>query len=143
MLPWLTGLSPNLAVLLLTLGLAFLAVELNRPGWIVPGALGLVLSLLSTASLLSHHPSADAALGALLCLALLAARAWRSSGRLTWTFAALVTIPLIFTIRTLIPPLPGPEISPWAAVLCGLALGIGTTVLTRIARRARQNKGLD
>ena len=36
-----------------------------------------------------------------------------------------------------------PGISPWVALLCGLFLGTGTTVLTRIARRARQNKGLD
>ena len=45
-------LAPDSAILLLTLGLLLIYVELNRPGWIVPGACGLLLALLSVGSLL-------------------------------------------------------------------------------------------
>jgi hypothetical protein len=38
---------------------------------------------------------------------------------------------------------PYEPIAPSVAVGCGLILGISTSTLTRIARRARANKGLD
>jgi membrane-bound ClpP family serine protease len=44
--------SPDAAVLLLTVGLLLVCVELNRPGWIVPGGVGLLLLLFAVASLL-------------------------------------------------------------------------------------------
>ena len=34
----LARLSPNSALLMLTLGILLIYVELNRPGWVVPGA---------------------------------------------------------------------------------------------------------
>lgn len=143
MLPQLAALPPNAAILLLTLGLALIAVELNRPGSILPGMLGLLLALLSAASLYSHHPAADAALEGALCIALLILVGWKSWSRLQWIVAVAATIALIHAIDGLLPPIPGPRISAWAAILSGLLFGIGTTVLTRIARRARRNKGLD
>lgn len=144
MLPLLSTLSPNAAILILTLGLVLIAVEINRPGWILPGAVGLLLALLASASLYSRHPSAEAALEIAACVALML---FRDRIRLHWLVAALATIPLILAIAHLIPPIPGqgitPEISPLISAVCGLILGAGTIVLTAIARRARQNKGLD
>lgn len=140
MLPLLSTLSPNAAILTLTLGLLLIAIEVNRPGWIVPGALGLLLTLLAAASLYSRHPSAEAALEIAACLALML---FRDRIRLHWLVVALATIPLVLAVAHLIPPIPGPQISPLISVICGLILGVGTIILTAIGRRARQNKGLD
>jgi membrane-bound ClpP family serine protease len=140
MLPLLSALAPNAAILIFTLGVALIAIELNRPGWILPGALGLLLTLLASAGLYARHPSAEASLEIAACLALML---FRLTIRLHWLVAALATIPLILAIAHLVPPIPGPGISPGIAVVCGLILGAGTIVLTGIARRARQNKGLD
>lgn len=140
MLPLLSTLSPNVAVLLLTAGLALIALEFNRPGSILPGVLGLLFSLLAAASLAQHHPRLGPVLLFIVSMALLLLQARR---QLLWIIPAGATILLILSMDTLLPSRAQPEISPWVAVLCGLFLGAGITVLTRIARRARQNKGLD
>jgi membrane-bound serine protease (ClpP class) len=140
MLPLLSTLSPNAAVLSLTLGIALIALELNRPGSIVPGALGLLLSLLAAASLAEHHPRPVPVFEGIVSTTLLLLQARR---RLPWIIPLSATILLILSMCTLLPPTAEPGISPWAALACGLILGAGTTVLTRIAHRARQNKGLD
>ena len=142
MLPLLLTLSPNAAVLILTLGLLLITLELNRPGSILPGAFGLLLCLLSVASLLSHHMSAGAALGMASCVGLIHIEARSPSGKIQ-LLIVVTTIPLIFCMGTLVPLLPGPEISTPVAISCGFVLAAGTTLLTRIARRARLNKGLD
>ncbi len=140
MLPLLTALSPNGAVLLLTLGLMLIALELNRPGSILPGAFGMLLTLLAAASLGQHHPRPEPVFQFIASMALLLLQARR---RLLWIIPASATILLIFSIGNLFPPHAQPGVSLWAALVCGVALGAGITVLTRIARRARQNKGLD
>ena len=140
MLPLLTALSPNAGVLILTAGLALIALELNRPGSILPGALGLLLTLLAAASLAQYHPRLEPVLQFIVSMALLLLQARRT---LLWILPASATILLILSMGTLLPKTVQPGISLWAALLCGLSLGAGTTVLTRIARRARQNKGLD
>ena len=134
MLPLIAALSPNAAVLLLTLGLALIAVELNRPGWIVPGALGLLASLLAVAAIL-HHGAAVLALLVLLAAALILLLQLRYYVRL-WIVllgsgGGMIALAMLPGVRLAV------------AVCCGLFLGIGTSLLTRIARRARQNKGLD
>lgn len=141
MLPLLATLSPNAAVLILTLGLTLIALELNRPGSILPGAIGLLLTLLAAASLATRHPQRKAVVWivAFLVLLMLGTRGKRES----LVLAAAITAGLIFSICGLLPAVPGQRVSTWAAVLSGLILGAGTIVLTGIARRARQNKGLD
>ena len=140
MLPLLSALSPNAAVLILTLGLGLIAVEFNRPGWIVPGALGLLLALLAAATLAEHHPRPEPVLQLIASMALLL---WQSRRSILLIIPASATILLILSLGTLLQPTAQPAISGWAALFCVLILGVGTTVLTRIARRARQNKGLD
>lgn len=134
MLPLLSALSPNAAVLILTLGLALITVELNRPGIILPGALGLLLALLSFAAILHDRPQ-PLALALLFCSAAILLLQLRRDVPL-WivslaTSAAVVGFALLAHVMLIV------------AILCGLLLGAGTTLLTRIARRARQNKGLD
>jgi membrane-bound serine protease (ClpP class) len=135
----LQALSPDAAVLVLTLGIVLIAIELNRPGAILPGALGLLITLLAAARLiqLRPHPVSVALLAAAAVVLLLQLR--RSLP--LWT-AFLATLALIAALLWLLPsdrPHPHPAI----AVSCGLLLGAGTSVLTRLARRARLNKGLD
>ena len=118
----LARLGPDAAVLLLTLGLLLVWLELNRPGWILPGALGLLFVLLATAAalllldLLRPTPSA-VALAAILAL-------------------------VLGLLRLVVAPAP-PRVHLATAIACGLLLGGSTSVLTRIARRARANKALD
>ena len=45
-------LSPDAAIVVLTMGVLLIYVELNRPGWILPGAAGLLATLFAGASLL-------------------------------------------------------------------------------------------
>ena len=71
MLPLFSTLSPDAAALILTVSLALIAFELNRPGSILPGALGLLLSLLATASLAQHHPRPEPVLQFVVSMALL------------------------------------------------------------------------
>jgi membrane-bound serine protease (ClpP class) len=140
MIDLLANLTPDAAVLLLTLGLTLIAVELNRPGSILPGALGLLLSLLAAAILLHHHPRL-AALA--LLIASSAALLLQLRLRLPLWAVALSTLVLIAGLLRLFPAAGRPRVHPAAAIPCCLFLAAGTTMLTRLAHRARQNKGLD
>jgi membrane-bound serine protease (ClpP class) len=127
--------TPDQSLLLLTLGVLLIYIELNRPGWIVPGALGLLLSLLSIAHLLrlTLNPVAVVLSSTAILILLAGLRrilplsvAIAATTALTLGFASLHRLLHLTT-----------------AVPCGLLLGLGTSYLTRIARRARTNKGLD
>jgi membrane-bound serine protease (ClpP class) len=137
----LANLSPDNALILLTLGLLLIYVELNRPGWIITGALGLLASLFAIASLLrlELNPAAIA----LICtaVALLGLDLLRRTQPMVVVAA---TLALVLGFSHLV--LGAPEalrIHTVTAVVCGVVIGVGTSILTRIARRARTNKGLD
>jgi membrane-bound serine protease (ClpP class) len=129
-------LSPNAALLLLTLGIALIYIELNRPGSILPGALGLLATLLSIAALAHDHPALPAVILCLTALALLAVDLFRSTHILV---AVAATLALVLGLSNLVPA----RIHLWISVPCGILLGTGTSLLTRIARRARANKAVD
>jgi len=131
----LTTLTPDQAVLLLTLGLALIYLELNRPGWIIPGALGLLATLLAAAALLHDGINTVAAVLCTTAAALLALGLRRSVPN---TVAAAATLALTLGLTRLNPAMHAAVAAP-----CGLLIGAGTTLLTGIARRARRNKGLD
>lgn len=140
MWPLLATLSSNVALLIVTLAVALIAVELNRPGSILPGTAGLLLLLLAAASLWQRQPGWIAVGGSILSMALLLFQARRS---LHLSVIMAVTVLLVDCFIHLVPRSSTERIKPVTAVVCGTILGAGTTVLTRIARRARQNKGLD
>jgi len=140
MLPLLQTLSPNAALLILSLGVALIALEFNRPGSIAPGSIGLLLTLLAAAALSHRHPSPAAAAGSLASMALFLFQARRP---LHWFVIVALMILLVGCFIRLIPPSTGEPVSMPVAILCGVFLAAGTTLLTRIARSARQNKGLD
>ncbi|HEX4156178.1 MAG TPA: hypothetical protein VHY48_11245 [Acidobacteriaceae bacterium] len=131
----LTALPPDAAILLLTCGLVLIALELNRPGSILPGALGLLLALLACAALAHRRPD-PLAIGLLLISALILLL--QSRRRIPPWIPCLATAAAIVGLVRIVP---GVHLA--TAVLCGLLLGVGTILLTRIALRARLNKGLD
>ena len=126
------------AVLLLTAGLAAIAWELNRPGFILPGALGVLCVLFAVASLgrLSLHLWA-----ALLLLAATAVLACNLAWRLPLLLLGAAGVAFILGLRWLVSGTPGVG---WpVAVACGATLGMGAAVLSRIALRARRAKQVD
>ncbi len=138
------GLSPNAAVLLLTAGTLLIYLELNRPGYILPGALGL-LSFLLALDLLATDALAHRPLNPIALVLLLSAVALLSLDLLRPTpipVAVAATLALVLGLRGLLSS-PDRPLALSVAVGCGLAIGISTSLLTRIARRARANKGLD
>ena len=140
MMSFLYALPPDAAVLIFALGLALIAFELNRPGAVLPGAFGLLLALLAAASLLHHGPVpiALALLVAASAVLLLQLRV-----RLSLWIALVATLAFIAGLFYLL-RFPGqPPVHLATALGCGAFLGAGTTMLTRIAHAARQNKGLD
>ena len=131
-------LSPSAALLLFTFGILLIYIELNRPGSILPGTVGLLLALLALAPLLHQQLSLTAILAIVLAIFLLAIDLRRRTHAL---LALAATLCLIFGFIHLVS---GPEsllIHKAVAIPCGLFLGLGTSILTRIARRARLNKG--
>jgi membrane-bound serine protease (ClpP class) len=130
--------NPNLAVLILVLGGLLIYVEFNSPGTIIPGALGtlLLFTALFALNLLPVHYTAVMLLVASFALMLLEAK-FPSHGVL----AAVGIIALIFGTLTLVDgPIPELQVQLATAIACGLAFGLITVFLVRIAIRARRNK---
>lgn len=133
------GLSPNAAVLMLTAGTLLIYLELNRPGSILPGALGLLSCLLALNALIRLPFNPFALILLLSAIALLSLDLVRPT---PISVAVAATLALVLGLGALLFR-PYDPIAPSVAVVCGLVLGISTSTLTRIARRARANKGLD
>jgi len=132
-------LSPDAAIALFTFGVLLIYVELNRPGSILPGALGLLISLLSIAEILPTHPNLYGAFllfiaASLLLLNMRSARFQRS---------IIPTLLLVFGFQHLVRNPAYPRIHIAISLVCGLILGLSSSVLAAIAHRARVNKGLD
>jgi membrane-bound serine protease (ClpP class) len=130
-------LSPDAALLVLTIGVLLIYVELNRPGWIMPGAIGLLLSLLSIASMLRFSLRPSAVIVTAMATAFLVLGLMRriplpislaTATAMVWGFVYLVRGPGTALIH--VP----------TALFCGLILSVATPLLSAIARRARRNK---
>jgi membrane-bound ClpP family serine protease len=136
----LAHLCSDVALLVLTLGLLLIYVELNRPGWIVSGAVGLLATLFAVASLARAglNPAAIALVGTAVALLGLGLRR-----RTPVVVDAAATLALVLGFAHLVRGSGGVGIRTGMAIGCGVALGGCTSILTRIARRARTNKGLD
>ena len=130
--------DPNLAVLILLAGALLIYLEFNTPGTIIPGALGTLLVLLALFSLNLlpvRYTSLALIVGAIILMVLEAK--FPSHGIL----AAAGTVALILGTLTLVAgPIPEMRVQLATAIATGLAFGLITTFLVRIAWRARQNK---
>jgi membrane-bound serine protease (ClpP class) len=130
--------DPNLAVLILVLGGLLIYLEFNSPGTIIPGALGtlLLLTALFSLNLLPVRYTALMLLLAAFVLLLLEAK-FPSHGIL----AGSGIIALIVGTLTLVDgPIPELRVRLTTAIACGIAFGLITVLLVRIAIRARRNK---
>ncbi len=130
---WLAELSPEAALGPLAAGILLIYAELNRPGRVFPGAIGLLLVLLACARVYEAHPRPVSLVLLATAVALLAVELLRASH--VWV-AAAATVALVLGFRELLTPPVA-----WAVcILSGVALGIVTSVLARVARRAKANK---
>jgi membrane-bound serine protease (ClpP class) len=130
--------DPNLAVLILLAGALLIYMEFNTPGTIIPGALGtlLVLVALFSLNLLPVRYTSLALIIGAITLMVLEAK-FPSHGIL----AATGTVALVLGTLTLVAgPIPEMRVQLATAIATGLAFGLITTFLVRIAWRARQNK---
>jgi membrane-bound serine protease (ClpP class) len=132
--------DPNLAVLILLAGGLLIYMEFNTPGTIIPGALGtllLLLALFSLNLLPVRYTSLALIVGAIVLMVLEAK--FPSHGIL----AATGTVALVLGTLTLVAgPIPEMRVQLATAIATGIAFGLITTFLVRIAWRARQNKVL-
>jgi membrane-bound serine protease (ClpP class) len=133
----LAQLSPDVALGMLTLGIVLMYVELNRPGMVVPGAVGLTAALFAVASLGRAGVNSGAVVLVGSAVGLLGVGLRRRMPVVVDVAATLaLVLGFVYLVRDA-------GIRPGLAVGCGILLGGLTSILTRIARRARANKGLD
>jgi membrane-bound serine protease (ClpP class) len=136
LLSWLV--NPDVALLLLVFGALLIYLEFNAPGTIVPGALGTLMVLLAifALNLLPIRYTAVMLLVAGLVLMLLEAK---FGGHGALAIAGIVC--LTFGLLTLVAaPIPEMAINPALAIAVGLAFGLITLFLVRLAFRARRIK---
>ena len=89
---WLAGVSSAAMLWVLTAGLLLIYVELNRPGRVIPGALGLLLVLLGCARLWVAHPHPVALLLVATAVVLLAIDLVRGTHMAVSSTAALTLV---------------------------------------------------
>jgi len=130
-------LDADWAIVMLTVGLLLIYLELNRPGWVIPGVVGLLAVLFAIASVGRLGLSLGGVALVMTGAGLLTVDLVR---RTPVVVAVAATLALVLGFRELIA---GPQVHVVTAVVCGGILGVGTAILTRVARRARTNKELD
>lgn len=151
--PWDTGakqalldalMNPNLCVLLCTLGMLLIYLEINTPGVILPGTMGLVLVLLAGYSL-SRLPLSP--LGILLCAMAVLLLVLEAQFRLRGVLAGAGIVAVVSGLAILVQgPLPQLQVHVTTAVGAGVAFGGITASLLLLgleARRAKIRTGAD
>ncbi len=132
--------DPNLAVLVLVVGALLIYVEFNAPGTIIPGTLGTILVLLAlfALNLLPVRYTSVMLLAAAFVLLILEAK-FASHGVL----AAAGIVSLVVGALTLVDgPIPELRVHLATALATGLAFGLITAFLLRLALKARRSKTL-
>lgn len=130
--------DPNVAFLLLAIGVLALYVEFNHPGAVIPGTVGVVFILLA-AFALNFLPTRFAALGLILgAFALFAAEAkFATHGVATVGGIALLTLGGLLLVDS---PIPEMRVHLLTALAVSIPLGLITAFLMTIALKARRNK---
>ena len=132
--------DPNLAVLVLVVGGLLIYLEFNTPGTIIPGTLGTILVLLAlfALNLLPVRYTSVMLLVAAFALLILEAK-FASHGVLA---AAGIVLLVVGALTLVDGPIPELRVH-WATALStGLAFGLITVFLLRLALRARRSKVL-
>jgi membrane-bound serine protease (ClpP class) len=130
--------DPNVAFVLLAIGMLAVFMEFNHPGAVLPGTVGVVFLLLAVFAL-NLLPVRFAALGMILgAFVLFALEAkFVSHGVLTIGGIALLTLGGLMLVDA---PIPEMRVHLWTALAVSVPLGLITAFLMSIALRARQNK---
>ena len=140
----LTLMNPDLSVLLLTLGLLLVYLEINTPGTVIPGAVGILLIMLAIYAL---HLLPLSWLGIALCLTAVLLLVLEARFAAHGVIACLGVVLLVLGLRTLVQgPLPQLQVH-WGTAL-GAGIGFGgmtasLVVLGITARRAKVKTGSD
>jgi len=131
-------LDPNIAAMLLTVGVFAIYLEFNTPGAVVPGVVGFIAILLAVFAL-SILPTSFAALGLILgafVLFVLEAKL-QSHGVLTAGGIGLLILGLLMLVDG---PIPEMRVRLATALVISIPFGIITAVIMTLAIRARRNK---
>ena len=130
--------DPNIAFILLAVGLLSLYVEFNHPGAVLPGTVGVVFILLA-AFALNLLPVRFAALVLITASFLLFAleAKFASHGVLTTGGVVLLTLGGLLLVDA---PIPEMRVHLATALSVSIPLGVITAFLMTIALRARRNK---
>jgi membrane-bound serine protease (ClpP class) len=138
LLGWL--INPNIALMLLVGGALLIYLEFNTPGTIVPGALGALMVLLGVFAL-NLLPIRYTAIMLLIAAVILLVLEAKIGGHGALAIAG--TISLVLGMLTLVAsPIPQLDVHPWLAIAIGIAFGLITVFLLRLAVRARRRKTL-
>ena len=131
---------PNIAVVLLVLGVLLVYAEFNVPGTVILGSVGALLVMFSVFGFLQLPVRASAVLQVLLGLGLtLLELRWRTR----WVLPIAGNLLLILGLSRLVNgPIAELRVHPTTAIVCGILLGTVTLWLASIALRARQNKAV-
>ncbi len=130
--------DPNVAFILLSLGLLALYVEFNHPGAVVPGVVGLFSVVLAVFAL-NILPVRYAALGLILLafvFFVLEAK-FVSHGLLTLAGIGSLVLGAMLLVDA---PIPQLRVRLWTALAVSVPLGVITTFLMTIALKARRSK---
>jgi len=135
-LSWL--MDPNMAFVILAIGLLALYVEFNHPGAIVPGVVGFFFIVLAIFALniLPVRYSALALIALAFVFFALEAK-FTSHGALAIAGIASLTIGALLLVDG---PIPQLRVQLWTALAVSIPLGLITVFLMAIALRARRNK---
>jgi membrane-bound serine protease (ClpP class) len=130
--------DPNIAFILLAVGLLSLYVEFNHPGAVIPGTVGVVFILLAAFAfnLLPTRFAALALIAGAFALFALEAK-FASHGVLTTGGIVLLTLGGLLLVDA---PIPEMRVHLLTALAVSIPLGMITAFLMSIALRARRNK---
>lgn len=131
-------LNPNLAALLLSLGMLALWVEFSHPGAVVPGVVGFIailLALFALHMLPVRYEALALILGAFVLFGLEAK--FQTHGGLTAGGIVMMIVGMLLLVNG---PIPEMRVQLWTALSVAIPLGAISVFLMTLALRARRNK---
>ncbi|HEY4047735.1 MAG TPA: nodulation protein NfeD [Acidobacteriaceae bacterium] len=132
--------DPNLAVVILVIGALLIYMEFNTPGTVVPGALGTILVLLALFSLNLLPVRYTSVMLMVAAIALIVMEA-KFGGHGVLATAGIASF-IIGALTLVASPIPELRVHLGTAMATGIAFGVITAFLVRLAVRARRSKRL-
>ena len=130
--------DPNMAFILLAIGLLALYVEFNHPGAVVPGVVGFFFVVLAVFAL-NILPVRYAALALILVAFVFFTLEAKFATHGILSIAGIVSL-VMGALLLVDAPIPQMRVRLWTALAVSIPLGVITTFLMGIALKARRNK---